>query len=157
MKKQLLSGLSALVLSGAIIATTQASLSNEDQIKTRQSAYQFAAWNMGKIKAQVIDGDVEYNQAQVQAAANAIAAVANSGMGALYAPGTDKGTGWKKTRLKSDFFQQPERVREVAIGFMTAANELQKVAETGDKDAIARQFGAVGQSCKACHDDFRGR
>ncbi len=44
-------------------------------------------------------------------AANAIAAIANSGMGALYGPGTDKDVGNQKTRVKPEFFQQQDEVR----------------------------------------------
>ncbi len=132
-----------------------AQLPVEDQIKFRQSGYAFMAWNMGKLKAQLIDQSVPFNQQQVEAAANLIAATANSGMGALYGPGTDKGTGWKETRLKGQFFEQPEKVRDIAISFVNEANALKEVAATGDRKAIAAQFGKVGESCKACHDNFR--
>jgi cytochrome c556 len=112
------------------------------------------SWNMGKIKAQAVDGDVEFNADQMKAAANAIAAIANSGMGALYSPDSamDKA---ENTRLKPEFFQQMDKVREVGTNFVREANKLQEVAATGDRSALARQFSAVGQTCKACHDNFR--
>lgn len=144
--------ISALTLAVA----AQAQMSVEDAIKTRQSGYNFIAWNMGKIKEQVIDGSVAYNQAQVQAAANAIAAIANSGMGALYVPGSDQGTGWKPTRLKSNFFQESDKVREIAVNFAQQTTKLQEVAAAGDQNAIKAQFGEVGKACKACHDAYRG-
>jgi cytochrome c556 len=148
--------LAALTLSAAAAAPAMAQMDVEDQIKTRQSAYTFASWNMDKIKAQVIDGDVAYSEQQMLAAATAIASVANSGMGSLYGPGTamDKN---KNTRLKPEFFDKPERAREVAIGFIKAANKLQEVATNGDKAALAAQFSEVGKTCKACHDDFRSK
>ena len=139
----------------SITASASAQLKPEQMIKFRQSAYTFMAWNMGKIKAMVVDDKVPFDAKQVQAAANAIAAVANSGMGALFAPGTDKGKGWKETRLKSEFFQNPDKVKEVAINLVKQANELQRVAATGDKAAIKTQFGETGKACKACHEDFR--
>ena len=145
----------ALAMSAAIATPVVAQMDVEDQIKTRQSAYTFASWNMGKIKAQAVDGDVAYNEQQMLAAANAIASVANSGMGSLYGPGTalDKN---ENTRLKPEFFDKPEKAREVAIGFMQAANKLQEVAANGgSKAALAAQFSEVGKSCKACHDAFR--
>jgi hypothetical protein len=49
------------------------------------------AWNMGRIKMNVEGGN--FNKEEVIKAANAIQAIANSGMGALYPPGTDKGKG----------------------------------------------------------------
>lgn len=145
----------ALALSLVTAAPVVAQMDVEDQINTRQSAFTFAAWNMGKIKSQAIDGDVAYNEQQMLAAANAIASVANSGLGALFGPGTamDKND---DTRLKPEFFDKPEKAREVAIGFARAATKLQEVAANGgDKAALAAQFSEVGKSCKACHDAFR--
>lgn len=124
----------------------------EEQIRFRQSAYSFAAWNVGKIKSQVVDHPETFNKDAVAAAANAIAAVANSGLGALYGEGTDQGIGWKQTRLKPEFFQKKEEVTTAANTFNVAANELAKVAATGDINAIKVQFGKVGESCKGCHD-----
>jgi len=46
-----------------------------------------------------VDHPETYNKDSVAAAANAIAAVANSGLGALYGEGTDQGIGWKQTVL----------------------------------------------------------
>ena len=146
-------------LAGAVAAvsfTAQAAVSPEDQIKLRKAGYSYMSWNMGKIKAQAVDGSVEFNADQMKAAANAIAAVANSGMGALYSPDStlDKA---ENTRLKPEFFQQPEKAREVGMNFGREANKLQEVAATGDKAALARQFAAVGETCKACHDNFRAK
>ena len=46
-------------------------------------------------------------------------------------------------------------VIQVAMNFNKEANELAKVAATGDKAAILAQFGKTGGTCKACHDNFR--
>jgi len=154
MKKNMiraLVGVAALSLATGAFAQTKP----EDMIKFRQSGYTFMAWNMGKIKAQVIDGSAPFDKAQVLAAANVIAAVANSGMGALYAPGTDEGMGWKETRLKPEFFKEPDEVRNIAVNFVKQANALQAAAATGDEAAIKAQFGETGKACKACHDKFR--
>ncbi len=143
------------ILALSLAATAHAQMSAEDMIKARQSGFTFMAWNMGKIKAQAVDGTVPYDQEQIVAAANLIAATANSGIGALFAPGTDMGVGWKPTRLQSNFFDEPEKVREIATNFITEANRLQEVAVNGDRQAIARQFGELGKACKACHDSYR--
>jgi cytochrome c556 len=76
-------------------------------------------------------------------------------MGALYAVGTDKEVNGEKTRVKPEFFQQPDEVRKLAMAFNKEANELAKVAESGDVAAIKAQFGKTGETCKACHDKFR--
>ena len=123
----------------------------EDQIRWRQSAYHTMAWSMARIKANV---DGTFNKDQVAEAANVIQALANSRMGALFQPGSDKGKGWKETRLKSEFFGSPD-LGQIAGNFNAAANEMAKVAAGGDAGAVRAQFGKLGASCKACHDKFR--
>lgn len=146
----------AFVLAGLASAVfAQQPLKPEEMIKYRKAGYSFMSWNMGKIKAQVIDNPGSFNKDQVAAAASLVAATANSGMGALYGPGTDKDAGSQKTRVKPEFFKEPDEVRKLAMAFVKEANELQKVAATGDVAAIKAQFGKTGESCKACHDKFR--
>lgn len=140
--------LSVSLVSGAAVAQVKP----EDAIKWRQSGYAFMAWNMGRIKANV---DGTYNKDEVIKAANAIQAIANSGMGALYLPGTDKGKGWKETRVKPELFTDKEGVGKVATNFVQQANEMAKVAAAGDAAATKVQFGKLGESCKGCHDKFR--
>lgn len=143
-------GTLALILAGS--AAANGGLKPEEMIKFRKAGYNFMAWNMGKIKANL--GET-FNKEEVARAAAAIAATANAGMGALYAPGTDKSVGGEKTRLKSEFFKEPEKVREIAMNFNTQANELAKVAASGDAKAVGAQFGKVGDACKACHERYR--
>lgn len=145
------------MIAAGVIATSLAfaSPSVEDQIKARQSAYTFMGWNMNRIRAQVIDGDVPFNADQMRAAANAIAATANSGMSAMYGPETTTGTGWKPTRLRPEFFEDMARTGEIASNFIQQANALAEAAETGDPAAIAAQFRQTADSCGACHRPFR--
>ena len=126
----------------------------EDQIRWRQSAYQTMAWNMARIKANV---EGTYNKDQVVEAANVVQAIANSKMGALFQPGTDKGKGWKETRVKPEFFkpESKDELGKLAGGYNKEANEMAKVAATGNAAAVKAQFGKLGESCKACHDKFR--
>ena len=87
-------GIFAVALTGSALA---AGPKPEEQIKYRQAGYSFMSWNMGKIKANL---DGTFNKDQVIAAANVVAATANSGMGALFAPGTENDVGDQKTRVK---------------------------------------------------------
>jgi len=151
MKIKLVAALLATVVAGSAFAQAKP----EDAIKFRQAGYTFMAWNMGKLKAMLIDNPAAFNKDQAIAAANLIAATANSGMGALYVPGSDKGTGFKETRVKSELFTDKEGVGKVAMAFGKEANELAKVAATGDAAALKVQFGKVGETCKGCHDKFR--
>jgi cytochrome c556 len=146
----LVAGTALIAVAGATFA--QSIGKPEDQIRWRQSAYHTIAWNMGRIKANL---DGTYNKDQVVQAANVIQALANSGMGVLYAPGTDKGKGWKDTRAKAELFTDKEGVGKVAMAFNKEANEMAKVAAAGDAAAVKEQFGKLGGACKGCHDKFR--
>jgi len=147
----------SLVLAGALLASAGAASAQvvgkmEDQIRWRQAAYHTMAWSMARIKTNV---EGQYNKDQVVEAANVIAALANSKMGALYQPGSDKGKGFKETRLKPEFFTDKDGVGKVAMAFNQAANEMAKVAASGDAKASGAQFAKLGESCKGCHDKFR--
>lgn len=124
----------------------------EDLIAARQAGYKFMAWNTGRIKANV---EGSYNKDEVVKAANAIAGIANSGMGALYMPGTEKGKGFHDTHAKPAIFTDKEGVAKVAIAFTKEANEMAKVAATGDAASAKAQFGKLVEACKACHKDYR--
>lgn len=150
--KKIIAALVAMLLAGAAFA--QQSLKPEDAVKYRKAAMNYQAWNMGKIKASV---EGTYDKDQVIAAANTIAAIANSGLGALFAPGTDAGALGERTRLKPDYFQQSDKVREVGTNYQREANELAKVAATGDAGAVKAQFGKVGSTCKGCHDLYQAK
>lgn len=147
--------IAALVLfSFAVAALAQQALKPDDAVKYRKAAMSFQSWNMGKIKANV---EGNFNKEQVIAAANAIAAVANSGIGELFAPGTDSAALGDKTHLKPEYFQQPDKAKEVAMNYLREANELAKVAATGDAAAVKAQFGKTGGTCKGCHDAFQAK
>ncbi|MCK9564392.1 MAG: cytochrome c [Bacteroidales bacterium] len=154
MKKKFMRAAVAAVGLG-LAAGAVAQMTAEDMIKTRQSGYTYMSWNLGIIKSLAVDGAAPYDQARVARAADAIAGIANSNMGELYAPGTDKGTGWKPTRLDPSFFDELDKVGEIAINFVEQANRMQEVAHSGDKQAVAAQFRELAGSCKACHDNYR--
>jgi len=153
MKTVIAGALSVLLLGGVV--TAQAQVSPEDQIELRKAGFSYMAWNMGKLKAQVIEESVEYDQQQVEAAANTIAAIANSGIGALFGPGTEKDVGHQRTRVDPALFDNMPDVAKLAGNMGTAANTLAAEAKTGDKDAIRVAFGEVGKTCKACHEKYR--
>jgi cytochrome c556 len=146
--KTLLAGFALSVVAGSTLAQMKV----EDAITFRQSGYKFMAWNMGRIKANI---EGQFNKDEVIQAANVVQATANSGMGKLFVPGSDKGKGWHETRVKPELFTDKEGVGKVAKAFNEAANEMAKVAATGDAAAVKTQFGKLGETCKACHDKYR--
>jgi len=140
----------AIGLSGAAVA--QSIGKPEDQIRWRQSVMQTLGWSMGRIKANI---EGTFNKDQVVQAANTIQALANSGSGALFQPGTESGKGWRETNVKGELFTNKDKLRDVGTAYNKEANAMAQVAASGDAEAVKAQFGKLGKSCKGCHDEFR--
>ena len=141
----------ACVVAGSAVA--QQVPKPEALIKWRQSAFQVVAWNSGRIKASL---DAGYNKDQVLRSANVIAAIANSGLGGLFAAGTESGKGWHDTAVKPEAFANTARLAELGGEFAKESTELVHVVSGGaDAAAVKDQFGKLQKTCKSCHDDFR--
>jgi cytochrome c556 len=154
LQKMIAPSLAAVLLASSFGALAQQAPKPENLIKWRQSAFQVVAWNTGRIKASV---EGQYNKDEVQRAANAIAAIANSGLGSLFAPGTEQGKGWHDTSSKQELFKDTRRFGELGAAFGKEASELATVAAGGDLAAIKAQFGKLQRTCKSCHDDFKSK
>lgn len=133
-------------------ASAQAAPRPEALIKWRQSAYQVIAWNSGRIKAALAG---QYAPLEVQSAATALAAVAGSGLPALFAPGTADGKGWRETTARDEVFNDAQKFRAQTEEFAREANTLARLAAAGDQAAVKAQFLKVAQACKACHEKYR--
>ncbi|WP_374319403.1 cytochrome c [Aquabacterium sp.] len=153
LKQVLGSVLAVSALAGAASAVAQQAPKPEQLIKWRQSAYQIIAWNTGRVKANV---EGKYNKDEVVKAANVIASLANSGLGSLFAAGTESGKGWHDTAARPELFKDA-RVGELAGNFSREANELARVAVAGDVATVKDQLGKLQRTCKACHDDFKAK
>ncbi|CAH0352949.1 cytochrome c [Aquabacterium sp. CECT 9606] len=148
------SAVAASLLAASALALAQQAPKPETLIKWRQSAFQVVAWNSGRIKASI---DGQYNKEEVIKAANTIAAISGSGLGSLFAPGTEQGKGWHETTAKPELFKNSARFAELGGNFNKEAVELTKVAATGDVASVKEQFGKLSRTCKACHDDFKSK
>ena len=140
------------LLGSALLAASlsAAAMDPEKQIETRQAGFSYMAWNMGKIKAQVIDGSVEYNQQQVEAAANTIAAIANSGIGALFGPGTEKDIGDVRTSADPSLFENMQDVAQLAGNMGAAAYYVKKAFEHADHMHITMHFKETTARTEHC-------
>jgi cytochrome c556 len=143
----------AAIAAVCVTALAQQAPKPEQLIKWRQSAFQVVAWNAGRIKASV---EGTYDKDEVIKASSVIAAIANGGLGNLFAPGSDRGKGWHDTAAKPELFQDGgKRAGEHAAHFSKEATELAKVATAGEPAAVKDQFAKLNRTCKGCHDDFR--
>ena len=152
-KPFLLAAAAALAIAAASAGAQQQQAPKPEQlIKWRQSAFQVLAWNSARIKA-VIDGNGD--KVQAAKAAAAIAALANEGLLTLFPAGTETGKGWHDTSVKPELFKDTTKVAALYADFTKQANDLSRVAATGDDAALKDEFAKLGKTCKSCHDDYR--
>jgi cytochrome c556 len=65
-----------------------------------------------------------------------------------------EGSGTGETRALPAIWEKPDAFKKAYEAYQTAAANLAKTAET-DPKAVGAAVGALGKSCKGCHDDFR--
>ena len=122
----------------------------EDAIKYRQAAFTVMSAHFGRIAA-MAQGKAPFD---AKAAADNAAIVLE--MSKLpytaFGEGTDKGL---PQRAKPEVWKEPAKFKAAADKMQGEVVKLDVAAKSGSLDAIKTAAGAVGQSCKACHDDFR--
>lgn len=118
----------------------------------RQSYFALVAANFGPLGA-MVQGDMPWNDEQVKAFSQELQTVSSLNLMRGFAEGSDKGT----TRAKPEIWANLSDF-EAKLGDMRAAvDELATAAAGGERQQIAQQIGAVGQACKACHDDYKSK
>lgn len=119
----------------------------EDAIKYRKASFTVVGNHMGRLSA-MAKGDKPFDAAAAQNSARIIESVSRLPWEA-FVPNSATGD----TRFK------PEGLSNAA-DFKAAADKMQGetaklVAAAGSLDTLRTQLGAVGASCKGCHDKFR--
>lgn len=138
-----------LAASTAIMAED---MSKADQaIYNRKSVMKTLGLHFGPLAA-MAQGKAPYNQDVASKNAEILSALSRTPVN-LFPAGSEKGdklvtqvepAAWTDTKFK-DAFQK----------FQQEAGKLGEVAKGGDEAAIKAQAGALGKTCKGCHDDFR--
>jgi cytochrome c556 len=149
MKKVLLSLLAAAGFVASVPAQAQFA-KPEDAIRYRQSAYVLMGNHMGRINNQLKADKPDLAAIQRSAA---VIDFASTLPGEGYIVGSETG-GTPPTRAKPEIFKDP-KVKEIGSKMREEVVKLNTVAKGGDIAAIRAQFGEVGKSCKACHDNYR--
>ena len=122
----------------------------EDAIKYRQSALTVMSTHFGRVAAMAA-GRIPYDAKA--AADNAAIAVTMSRLPFVaFGEGTEKGL---PNRAKPEVWSQSAKFKELAEKMQGELLKLDVAAKAGTLDALKPAVGAVGASCKACHDDYR--
>lgn len=123
----------------------------EAAIKYRQSVMQVQGFHLGRIFAMAngrmpFDAKVAAQDAMILETIDKLPFVA-------FIDGSDKGD----TKAKPEIWKERAKFDAAALKMQEDVAKLNAAAQTGSLDAIKVAVGAVGQSCKACHDDFQAK
>ena len=119
----------------------------------RQSWFAMIGANFGPMVS-MVKGEMPWQEDQMAAYADQLAALATLDVMRGFADGSDKGT----TRAKPEIWQNKADFQAKLKDMQEAADALQVVAEQGtDRKAIAKQVAATGEACKACHDEYKSK
>ncbi len=142
-----------LVASAALLLATAASAQNfqktEDAIKYRQGAFRVLSAHFGVLGA-MANGRAPYDARQAAYSADVIQLVSHLPFTGFVA-GSDKG----ETRAKPEIWAEQAKFRAAAEKMQGEVAKVAAAARTGSVDNLKAAFGPAGQSCKACHDQFR--
>lgn len=125
-----------------------------DTIEARQGFYKLLGANMG-VLAGMAKGQIDYDAAAAQTAADNMGTLTMYNVGHLYMPGTSSADS-DKTRALPAIWEDFPGVQEKGAAFVEAVKAMQAVAGAG-KDEMVAALGPLGGTCKACHDDYRAK
>ena len=140
--------LAAVVATMALPASAQFA-KPEDAIKYRKSALFVMQQNFGRVAAMAA-GKAPFD-AKVAAESAATAEFMSKLPWAAFVEGSDKGD----TKAKPEIWSDKARFIEYSEKMQAEMTKLSAAAKTGSLDNIKAAVGAVGGSCKTCHDAFR--
>lgn len=145
--------LASLALATAVTALSAPAMAQfqkpEDAVKYRKAAFTVMGAHFGRIGA-MANGRVPFDAKMVADNAAIVESMSKLPW-AGFGEGTDKGD----TRAKAEIWTEQAKFKEGADKMQAEVVKLSAAAKTGNLDNVKAAFGAVGQTCKACHDAYR--
>lgn len=143
------------IVVGAIVALPLAASAQfakvEDAVKYRQSALTVMSTHFGRIGA-VVKGDKPYDKASVESDA-AIVEMMSKLPWTAFPAGSDTAN----SKAKPEIWKEHDKFVGGSDKLQADTAKLSAAAKSGDLAAIKTAFGAAGQTCKSCHDNFRNK
>jgi cytochrome c556 len=121
----------------------------EDAIKYRKSTMVLLANHFGRLGA-MAQGRVPYD---AKAAADNAALV--TALAPLAWPAFGAGTDAGDTRARPEVWSDAAKFKAASDKFLGEVAKLDAAAKAGTLDALKPAVGAIGSTCKGCHDDFQ--
>lgn len=148
--KQLVSLALTLAITSLALPASAQFAKSEDAIKYRQSALFVMQQNFSRVAAMAA-GKAPFD-AKVAADSAGVAEFMSKLPWAAFGEGTDKG---RDNRAKAEIWSDKAKFNDYADKMQHEMTKLNAAAKTGNLDSIKSAVGAVGGSCKTCHDAFR--
>lgn len=121
----------------------------EAAIEYRQAAFHMIKSHFGPMAA-MVKGEKEFNAEEFTKNAEAVATLSKFPING-FIEGSDMG----ETEAKDAIWKNMDDFKKKMETFQVEAASLADVAKGGDIAAIKPQFGKVGESCKACHKEYK--
>jgi cytochrome c556 len=139
------------------IALTGTSFAGDDPllnaIKARQGEMQLRSFNVGPLFG-MAKGKIDYDAEMAKKLAGNLKLMLDLDNGRAWPQDSDnENYAGKTTALPKIWTTYPE-IADYGKKYVMAVNELAAVAGNG-QDALRSKLGALGKSCKGCHDEFR--
>lgn len=144
-----------LIVSATIalaIATTASAQDFSAELKARQGQFRIMAINLG-ILGGMAKGETPYDAAVAQSAADSLVGISMVNQPALWPEGSDS-MSIDGTRALPSIWDEREDFLAKWSDVGDAALKAQASAGTG-QEALGPLLGAMGGTCKACHDKHR--
>lgn len=148
-----LSRLAMATLMPALLAVPSVADPAEDTVAARQGYFKLVNSDMAVLSA-MAKGEIEYDAAAAQQAADNLVALSNYSLAPLVVPGTSSSDLPDVAKMKMSALEDPEGLMEAAGAFGEAAAAMQLVAGNGQGE-MAGALGDLGGACKGCHQDYR--
>lgn len=124
-----------------------------NEVGARQGMFKIMGLNVG-ILGGMARGNIPYDADAAQVAAANLVAVSAINLLNMFPAGSDN-TAVATTRAQPAIWENIPDVGEKWAAFGTAAAGLQAVAGNGP-EALGPAIGALGGTCQACHEAYRG-
>ncbi|MFP4616148.1 MAG: c-type cytochrome [Thiohalorhabdus sp.] len=144
----------ATLLAGALLATGATAHAADDEeekaVEYRESVFHVMGHNF-KPMGDMMKGEIDFDAEEFATRAERVSQLAHMPMEG-FVEGTADVAG---SEAKPGIWENWEDFQGKMEDLQETSAELAEVAQGGDKGAIAPKFKAVGESCKACHDDYK--
>ena len=134
----------------ALLLTLTATAFAADPSQERQSAFKTMLRTFEPMGV-VVRGRDPYIAKQFLQQSETLRTLARQPFTHFASPGNDP-----KNRAKSTIWSQPAQFQHERDQFYSRVDALTAAAKTGQLPAVRTAYGNVAQSCKSCHDAFRG-